>query len=659
MKMSKVLLMMLVLFLALSPATASAVALIPGESCTLFPVEEEVIVVRIYYKSLQDYKLLAGYDIFEFNNTVEKYYLAAVVPSQILTLEKLGFKVKVDDQETANFQLLSQVKDARIETIPGYDCYRTVEETFAAAAALATNYPHLAEWIDVGDSWEKSVGQSDGYDMMVLRLTNETITGTKPKLFITASIHAREYTPAELATRFAEYLVDNYGSDPDVTWILDYHEVHLMLMANPDGRKEAEAGTSWRKNTNENYCRWSAYRGADLNRNFNFEWGEWGGSSSYECDSTYRGPSAASEPETQSIQAYLQSIFPDQRDESSFNNPAPLDATGIYIDLHSYSELVLWSWGFMATDAPNHTQLQTLGRKFAYFNDYTPQKAYSLYPTDGTTDDYGYGRLGVASYTLELGTAFFQNCTTFESTIYPDNLNALLYAAKAVRTPYMTPKGPDTLDLSLTPYNIAIGVPVTLSATIDDTRYRSGTGEPTQGIQAVEYYIDTPPWVDGAVPHPIRITNTDLSTNSADVSVLIDTSEFTSDKHVLFVRGQDADGNWGPVSAVFLYTWDPLSANLISFSGSYQNGAVHLEWETSNEIDNLGFNLYRSNAADGDRIKLNDDLIPTLVPPGSAFGAFYTYDDVLSLPDNYYYWLESVDISGNSTLHNPIAVVVK
>ena len=51
----------------------------------------------------------------------------------------------------------------------------------------------------------------------------------------------------------------------------------------------------------------------------------------------------------------------------------------------------------------------------------------------------------MASYTFELGTSFFQDCSTFENTILPDNLQALIYAAKVPRTPYMTPAGPDAL----------------------------------------------------------------------------------------------------------------------------------------------------------------------------------------------------------------------
>ena len=54
-----------------------------------------------------------------------------------------------------------------------------------------------------------------------------------------SAIHAREYTTAELTTRFAEHLVNNYNVDADITWLLDHFELHLVPQANPDGRKIA------------------------------------------------------------------------------------------------------------------------------------------------------------------------------------------------------------------------------------------------------------------------------------------------------------------------------------------------------------------------------------------------------------------------------------
>lgn len=121
-------------------------------------------------------------------------------------------------------------------SIPGYTCYETVEETFTAGDGLIAARPLLASWVDAGDSWLKTQG-AGGYDLRVLKLTNSARVpaggSTKPKLFINSAIHAREYTTAPLVLSFARWLVDGYGVNADATWILDHHEVHLMLHANP------------------------------------------------------------------------------------------------------------------------------------------------------------------------------------------------------------------------------------------------------------------------------------------------------------------------------------------------------------------------------------------------------------------------------------------
>ncbi|MDQ4076372.1 MAG: M14 family metallopeptidase, partial [Chloroflexota bacterium] len=417
--------------------------------------------------------------------------------------------------------------------------------------------PYLATWIDVGDSWEKTQGLG-GYDMMVLKLTNSAIPGPKPKLFAMSAVHAREYTTAELSTRFAEYLVNSYGVDPDVTWILDHHEIHLLLQANPDGRKKAEQGMLWRKNIDNNFCSNTNNRGIDLNRNFEFQWGCCRGSSGIPCSETFRGPSPASEPETQAIQAYVRSIFPDERADP-IDAAVPTTAMGVFLDIHSYSELVLWPWGFTREPTGNGTELQTLGRKLAYFNDYSPQQAIELYPTDGTTDSFAYGELGLAAYTFELGTAFFEQCSTFENTILPDNLPALLYATKVARTPYMTPAGPDALDVSLSSEAVGVGNSVTLQATLDDTRFNNGEGtEPTQPIAAAEYYVDVPPW-DGGVANAMMPADGAFNSDVEEVRATIDATGLASGRHLIYVRGQDSAGNWGAVSAAFLYVTDPAT----------------------------------------------------------------------------------------------------
>ena len=506
--------------------------------------------------------------------------------------------------------------DVSIQSIPSFTCYETVEETFAAAQAFVTAKPTLATWIDVGDSWEKTQG-GGGYDLRVLKLTNSAIVADKPKLFINSAIHAREYTTAPLVLEFARWLVNGHGTNADATWILDHHEVHLMLHANPDGRKKAETGLSWRKNTNNNFCANTNTRGIDLNRNFSFSWNSTAGqgSSGNACDLTYRGPSAGSEPEVQAIQTYVRSLWTDRRGPLP-TDAAPTDTSGIHLDIHSYSQLVLWPWGTTSTPAPNGAALQTLGRKFAFFNGYTPQQSIGLYPTDGTSDGVSYGELGVAAYTIELGTAFFETCTNYNNVIKPNNLPALIYAAKVVRTPYITPAGPDVTTLTLSNdasgAGVQAGVNLALTASVTDTRFNNSNGtEPTQAIAAAEYTLDVPPWQPGAAAVVLGASDGAFNSSTEGVGGAINTAGLPVGKHTVFVRARDAGGAWGAVSAVFLNIVSGAPAlnaaftqsctNLAcGFNGSGSSGNVtSYQWNFGDGSTGSGANVSHSFAAAG------------------------------------------------------------
>ena len=344
-------------------------------------------MVKIYFDNLyQLNQVAAKYDIWEVNHEAG-YLLAYVSPLELMAIESIGLRVDID------FDLSSQLHQPRQELpgqesgIPGFPCYRTVEETNTSLAQLTIDYPDLAKLIDIGDSWEKSTpGGSSGYDLQTLVITNSNHPGPKPKLLLLSAVHAREYATAELTTRFAEYLVSNYDSNPDITWLLDYFEVHIIPLGNPDGRKIAENGFYWRKNTdNDDGCSNSAFWGTDLNRNSSFKWGGVG-TSSNACDETYHGESAASEPETQAIQDYAAAIFPDQRGPADLD-PANVNASGVFITIHSYGNLVLFPWGWTNNPPPNDGALETLGRKFGYFTGYQVCQSGEvdcIYQTSGT-----------------------------------------------------------------------------------------------------------------------------------------------------------------------------------------------------------------------------------------------------------------------------------
>jgi len=508
-------------------------------------------------------------------------------------LISLGCYLELDEARTESIWQGMRGWEKVGSGIPGFPCYATVDETFALGASWQANFPDLADWVDIGDSWEKTQDSNSGDDLWVAVLTNKNTGGDKPKLFIMAAVHAREYTPAALVTEFGQYLLDNYDLDPDATWLLDENEIHLLLQANPDGRRRAETGLSWRKNTNNDFCSGTNSRGIDLNRNFPFQWGCCGGSSGSPCSATFRGPSPASEPEVLAIRDYVRTIFPDQRGPG-INDPAPDDAMGIFMDIHSFSELVIWPYGFDNTQAPNGVALTTLGRKFAFFNGYSPEKASVSFTTDGTTDDFAYGDLGLAAFTFELGTTFFQPCQDFENTILPDNLAALIYAAKAARAPYLRPAGPDVTQMAFSTNGILQGGSVTLAATLDDTRYNQTNG--IEGIQAIaggQVFVDDLPW-DGGTPLAMMPIDGSFDANVEEATFSLDTSSLTPGRHTVFVRGQDSDGNLGVFSAGFLHVFDPKT--VVTISGAVRNHPTNLPLGGKVEVGPISVD---SNASDG------------------------------------------------------------
>lgn len=513
-------------------------------------------VVKIYFTHRDDLDRLASkLDIWEVNHA-ENYLIASISKPDYTFLINAGYKIEIEAEKTNFLNQAREVLDPQVAGIPGFLCYRTVEQTFQDISQLASDYPTLVSWKDIGDSWQKAVlGDQFGNDIIVLVLGNQQsqLPQPKPIFFLMGAIHAREYATAETAIRFAEHLLTNYGTDPDITWLLDYSEIHILPIANPDGRKIAEQGYGQRKNINNHNggsCSmppsWENQFGTDLNRNHTFQWG---GSATNPCSNVYQGPSPGSEPETKAIESYLRSIFPDQRG-TEINAPAPLTSTGILISLHSYGELILWPWGWSNAPAPNDANLRMLGQKFSFFNNYTPQQSYYLYQTTGDTDDFIYGELGIAAYTFELGTTFFESCTIFEDTIYSKNLGALLYAAKAARRPYQNPSGPDTLIVSTAPGTVYQGTSFTLTAVVDDTRYYPGI--PTQNISAARYSIDAPSWITGTITYPLNPTDGKFDNFLEYVQANIDTTSLVLGSHTIFVEGQDSDGNWGIPSAAFV-----------------------------------------------------------------------------------------------------------
>src|SRR5687767_6151662 len=221
---------------------------------------------------------------------------------------------------------------------------------------------------------------------------------SEPEVLFTHHQHAREHLTVEMGLYTLRTLTDEYGTNQQITDLVNSREVWMVFDVNPDGGEyDIATGTyrSWRKNRQPNSG--STAVGTDLNRNWGYRWGCCGGSSGTFSSETYRGASAFSAPETQGVRDFVNSRV--------VGGVQQIKAS---IDFHTYSELVLWPYGYTFTDVPadmaadDHAVFSTFGREMASTNGFTPEQGSDLYITDGTIDDWLYGQHKIFSYTFEL-----------------------------------------------------------------------------------------------------------------------------------------------------------------------------------------------------------------------------------------------------------------
>ena len=126
--------LIVLLSLVLTPAAGAANTVAAPHPQETGGVSEGRFVVRVYYDDPADIANLKNFDLVEYNNTKEQYVLAIVDAVEFAAIKGLGFNAAIDAEETANLLHVSPPPNQRAG-IPGYPCYRTVEETYATGAA--------------------------------------------------------------------------------------------------------------------------------------------------------------------------------------------------------------------------------------------------------------------------------------------------------------------------------------------------------------------------------------------------------------------------------------------------------------------------------------------------------------------------------------------
>ena len=241
-------------------------------------------------------------------------------------------------------------------------------------------------------------------------------------VMVVGGTHSRELMNPDAIIELAVDLFVSHVNGSDITYgnrtwsatdiklILETLDLWLVPCMNPDGREYVmNVDSLWRKNRRDNPG--TACDGVDLNRNFDVLWGVTQGQTSCaQCSDVYCGPQAFSEPETRNIRSVLDTRRVD-----------------CFVDVHSYSELVLWPWGHAPSQTVDSTKrfttlpsgtcapigvagyqeyipprdlqrFQTVGSRIVSAISsvrgrvYTSEPSIALYPTTGTQSDYAYAR---------------------------------------------------------------------------------------------------------------------------------------------------------------------------------------------------------------------------------------------------------------------------
>lgn len=366
--------------------------------------------------------------------------------------------MKTDQEEKAAYQRYLQRAQRGLAT--PFDSYLPLADMITFINNLAAARPDLCEVIDIGNSLE-------GRDIWVLHITG-TGADPKPGVFYHGLQHSREWITGPTVLYLADYLVNNYDTDTCIRELVNTTDFYLAPCVNPDGYNYTWTTTRlWRKNRRNNG---NGTFGVDLNRNWGYQWGfDNSGSSNVPSNETYRGTAPFSEPETQVLRDFI-NAHPNIR---------------AYMDYHSYSQLILWPYGYanVLAPEPDRSKFDFVGGRMqeliqgVHGRAYVPGPIWStIYPANGGSADWVYGSAGRYGFSIELrGPESDPNGFQLPAAeIIPnceENLPAILFLSRWASQGL-------TLDVpGGTPPSIQDGQPATLTFQVADAQetYAAGT----------------------------------------------------------------------------------------------------------------------------------------------------------------------------------------
>ncbi|VDD94258.1 unnamed protein product [Enterobius vermicularis] len=283
----------------------------------------------------------------------------------------------------------------------GFGDYHTYDEMINWMKEIEYNYPSMTKTFSIGKTHE-------GREIVGIKIGNPINRTDKRIIWIDGGIHAREWAAVHTALYFIDQLISDYGIDPKITAYIDTLNFYITPVLNPDGFEYSQSDDSpqtrfWRKNRGPQTCfkdHWRRERccsGVDLNRNFDFHWGETGSSNDI-CSEIYQGSAAFSEPESRAIRDKVLS-------------PELSGKTDAFITLHTYSQMWIHPYNHQKHSVPaDINDLEYVGKlgvkalEEVYGTKYRfGTGADILYPSAGGSDDWAKAKANIKYvYLLEL-----------------------------------------------------------------------------------------------------------------------------------------------------------------------------------------------------------------------------------------------------------------
>jgi hypothetical protein len=442
----------------------------------------------------------AGYDVLVSDRAASTIDLA-VTRAEWRSLESSGLEVVLVDQARPLQEALQNTEEqpaaatepmVMAAAVPA--TYETLEAIIGRMQDIASAHPAIAQLVDITATYN-TPPTAEGRHLYALKISdNVAVDEDEPAMLIVSAHHAREITTPLITLGAATRLTAGYASDARIAAAVDGHEIWIAPIWNPDGYSHVFATDNlWRKNRRV----FAGGVGVDQNRNYAQGWGASCAGSTSVGSETYKGPSASSEAETQTLMTW-----------------SARERFAKVIDYHSYGREVLYGYRCLAHPFTSWMQQEAVALSLASGYGGTTR----VPSAEGEHQEWQFAKMGAYAFLIETHTQFqpsYSSAVSEASLVWPGILSVLERA----------------IPVSGHVTDARTGAPLTASIEMLDVTFPNGEVNASGGAFGA-YHVFVPPGTydvrfsaPGYGPSVSRLTVTPGSATVVDVQLTPITTE--------------------------------------------------------------------------------------------------------------------------------------